>query len=150
MLPASPKIFYGRDEEVAHITNTITRSKPARITICGAEGVGKTAVALAASHSSEISEMFGVHRYFVECDGAKDAKQLVAAMAVSLGVDSTSKKHVIRHLNTIATETTPVLVVLDALDRAWKPHENRSDVEDFLSLLADILHLTLIVSFVLF
>ncbi|KAJ6533494.1 hypothetical protein B0H19DRAFT_442701 [Mycena capillaripes] len=146
MLPASPKIFYGRDEEVAHVTNTITRSKPARITICGPEGVGKTAVALAASHSAEISQMFGIHRYFVECDDAKDAKQLVAAMARCLQVDSTSKKHVIRHLTAIGTEETPVLVVLDALDRAWKPHENRNDVEDFLSLLADLQHLTLIVT----
>ncbi|KAJ7921780.1 hypothetical protein B0H13DRAFT_1866385 [Mycena leptocephala] len=144
VLPASPKIFYGREEELTHVVNTITQSKPARIAICGADGLGKTALALAASHSSDVSQMFGIHRYFVECEGAKDPKQLVAALATHLGVESTSKKHVIRHLSTLATETTPVLVVLDALDRAWMPHENRSDVEDFLSLLADLQYLTLI------
>ncbi|KAJ6549900.1 hypothetical protein B0H19DRAFT_1073806 [Mycena capillaripes] len=138
MLPAPPKIFYGRDDEVEHaVFNITTRSQPARITICGAEGMGKTALALA---------VFGVHRYFVECEGAKDAKQLVAALARCLGIDSTSKKHVIRHLTTIGTEETPVLVVLDALDQAWKPYENCSDVEDFLSLLADLQHLALIVT----
>jgi Cdc6-like AAA superfamily ATPase len=146
MLPASPKIFYGREEELTHVVNTITQSKPARIAICGADGLGKTAVALATSHSSEVSQMFGIHRYVVECEDAKDSKQLIAALAAHLGVESTSKKHVIRHLSTLATETTPVLVVLDALDRAWKPHENRSDVEDFLSLLADLQYLTLIAS----
>ncbi|KAJ7933459.1 hypothetical protein B0H13DRAFT_2306871 [Mycena leptocephala] len=125
MLPASPKIFYGRKEELTHVVNMITQSKPARIAICGADGLGKTALALATSHSSEVSQMFGIHRYFVECEDAKDSKQLIAALAAHLG-------------------TTPVLVVLDALDRAWKPHENRSDVEDFLSLLADLPYLTLI------
>ncbi|KAJ7819362.1 hypothetical protein B0H14DRAFT_2600689 [Mycena olivaceomarginata] len=144
MLPASSKIFYGRDEQVQHLTRTITLSKPARVAICGAEGLGKTAVALAASHSPEISQMFGVHRYFVECDGARDPKQLVAAIAIHLQLEGTGRKHVIRHLTALATEETPVLIVLDALDRAWKPYENRSDVEDFLSLLADLQHLTLI------
>jgi hypothetical protein len=105
-------------------------------------------MALAASHSPEISQMFGIRRYFVECEGTKDAHQLVAALGTHLGVESTSKKHVIRCLSTLATETMPVLIVLDTLDRVWKLHENRSDVEDFLSLLIDLHHLTLIVSYV--
>ncbi|KAJ7719128.1 hypothetical protein B0H16DRAFT_1739598 [Mycena metata] len=147
MLPASPKIFHGRDEEIKHVINTITRSSPAaRVTICGAEGIGKTAVALAASHSAELAEMFKDHRYFIECEGATDNKQLAATLANTLALEGRGKKHVIRHLTAIATETTPVLIVLDALDRAWKPHENRSDVEDFLSLLADLPHLTLVVT----
>ncbi|KAJ7841727.1 hypothetical protein B0H14DRAFT_3869093 [Mycena olivaceomarginata] len=144
VLPASPKIFYGRDQEITNITNLIIHSKPARIAICGAEGLGKTAIALAASHSPEISQMFGARRYFFECDGARDYKQLLAVIALQLGLEGTGRKHVIRHLTALAAEQTPVLVVLDALDRAWKPHDNRTDLEDFLSLLADIQHLTLI------
>ncbi|KAJ7745178.1 hypothetical protein B0H14DRAFT_3897545 [Mycena olivaceomarginata] len=128
-----PQIFYGRDEDIRLLTNLTTIWKPARIAICGAEGLGKTAVALAASHSPEISQMFGVHRYFVECDGARDVKQFIEAIAIHLRLEGTSKKG-----------ETPVLLVLDGLDRAWKPHENRSDVEDFLSVLADLQHLTLI------
>ncbi|KAJ7105826.1 hypothetical protein C8R44DRAFT_745484 [Mycena epipterygia] len=172
MLPASPKIFYGREEEVKHLVNTIMRADPitgaARIAICGAEGVGKTAVALAAAHSPEVSQLFGQQRYFVECDGATDAKQLVCAIALALGLESTGKKPVIRQLTALGgggetktvegeekkegegeekeKEKKPVLLVLDALDRAWKPHENRSAVEDFLSLLADLQHVTLIVT----
>ncbi|KAJ7311763.1 hypothetical protein DFH08DRAFT_450261 [Mycena albidolilacea] len=149
MLPASPKIFYGRDEEIQHLTKLMTLSAPARIVVCGAEGLGKTSVAVAASHSPEISQMFGQHRYFVECEGATDVKQLVAAIAQHLNLEGTSRKHVIRHLGGLAKEgeaAPPVLLVLDALDRAWKPHENRNDVEDFLSLLADLQHLTLMVT----
>ncbi|KAJ7807908.1 hypothetical protein B0H14DRAFT_2525517 [Mycena olivaceomarginata] len=147
MLPASPKIFYGRDNEIQHLTKSITLSKPARIAICGAEGLGKTTLALAASHSPEISQMFGVHRYFVECEGARDGRQLIAAIAAHLNLEKSSRKHIIRHLSAISTETTPVLLVLDALDCAWKPYENRNDVEDTLSLLSDLMHLTLMVTF---
>ncbi|KAJ7156415.1 hypothetical protein C8R46DRAFT_431335 [Mycena filopes] len=151
MLPASPKIFYGRDEEVAHIINTITRSTSAsapRISVCGAEGIGKTAVALAALHSAELTAHFTDQRYFVNCDGASDSKQLVAVLASHFGLQSGGggKKRVVRHLTALATEASPVLLVLDALERAWKPHENRNDVEDLLSLLADSQYLTLIVT----
>ncbi|KAF7378172.1 hypothetical protein MSAN_00241700 [Mycena sanguinolenta] len=90
--------------------------------------------------------MFGVHRYFIECTGTRDAKQLVAVVAFNLGLEGHGRNDVIRHLTSIATESTPVLLVLDALDRAWKPHENRNDVEDFLSLLADLPYLTLVVT----
>ncbi|KAJ7137206.1 hypothetical protein C8R44DRAFT_869265 [Mycena epipterygia] len=172
MLPASPKIFYGR-EEVKHLVNTIMRTAPttgaARIAICSAEGVGKTALALAAAHSPEVSQLFGPQRYFIECEGATDAKQLVGAIALALGLESTGRKPVVRQLTALGggeetktsegetakegeeekekeKEKKPVLLVLDALDRAWKPHENRSAVEDFLSLLADLQHVTLIVS----
>ncbi|KAF8179579.1 hypothetical protein K438DRAFT_1768940 [Mycena galopus ATCC 62051] len=171
MLPASPKIFYGRDEEVQHLTKLITLSQPARIALCGPEGIGKTSLALATSHTSEAAQLFGPHRYFIECDAAHDAKQLVAVIAAHLGLEGRGRKHVIRHLASLATtatteegktegevegksetegekqkEKTRVLVVLDALDSAWKPHETRSDVEDFLSLLADLQHVTVIVT----
>ncbi|KAJ7713382.1 hypothetical protein B0H16DRAFT_1810487 [Mycena metata] len=131
MLPASPKVFHGREEEISHIISLITRSEPARIAICGAEGMGKTAVAVAASNSPELAEIFKDHRYFVDCEDATDNKQLVATIANQLALEGTGKKHVFRHLEATATEETPVLLVLDALDRAWKPRENRSDVEDF-------------------
>ncbi|KAJ7768129.1 hypothetical protein DFH07DRAFT_306853 [Mycena maculata] len=146
MLPASPKIFYGREEEVKHVVNTMKHSKPARITICGADGVGKTAIALCATHHPDISEMFGVHRYFVECEGATDVKQLCAAIAMSLGLESLGRKSVTRHLTAIATEENPALLVLDALDRSWRPHETRNDVEDFVSLLADQQYVTIVVT----
>ncbi|KAJ7104902.1 hypothetical protein C8R44DRAFT_987793 [Mycena epipterygia] len=154
MLPASPKIFYGRDDEVTHIVNTIIESNPARIAICGAEGVGKTAVALAIIHNPPISKMFGVHRYFIECNGARSASQVATAIAsqvataiaTHMGLESTEKRAVIRYLSAIATEETPVLLVLDDLDRAWKPHESRSAVEDFLSLLADLPHVILVIT----
>ncbi|KAK7044398.1 hypothetical protein R3P38DRAFT_2878571 [Favolaschia claudopus] len=198
MLPSSPKIFYGRDDEVKHLVKTIithacpsssvpsnSTSTPsaARICVLGAPGLGKTALALAASHSSEVSALFGPQRYFVDCEGdsvakVRDLKTLVTVIAAQIGLEEEQRgrKHVKRRLealtkapvkevkpegtegNTIVegqepaqaaeveAEGTPVLLVLDALDRAWEPLQNRSDIEDFLSILADIKWLTLLVT----
>ncbi|KAJ7061104.1 hypothetical protein C8F01DRAFT_1138931 [Mycena amicta] len=179
---------------------------PARITICGAPGIGKTALALAAAHHPRVAAKFDGRRYFVECESAEDPKALVACVAKALGLEGerVGRKHVVRFLkgekdkaigrresvessmdaakDTVAptptrSDTTdsstssatavsadsyatladqqpepekkdpePILLILDAIDRAWKPHINRNDVEDFLSLLADIQHLTLLVT----
>lgn len=41
VLPAKPSIFYGRQEVVDNIIETIEARKPARVAILGAGGVGK-------------------------------------------------------------------------------------------------------------
>lgn len=111
-----------------------------------------------------MSQLFRPQRYSVECDGATDAKQLVGAIALVL--ESTGEKLVIRQFTGLAGRGDEYggkgdgegggggegegeesrLLVLDTLDHAWKPHENQSVVEDFLSLLADLQHITLIVN----
>ncbi|KAK7039695.1 hypothetical protein R3P38DRAFT_2901466 [Favolaschia claudopus] len=198
MLPSSPKIFYGRDEEVKHLVKTIiTHAYPsssvpsnstsapsaARICVLGAPGLGKTALALAASHSPEVSALFGPQRYFVDCESdsvakVRDLKTLVTAIAAQIGLEEEQRgrKHVKRRLEALTkapvkevkpegtegntsvegqgpaqaaeaeAEGTPVLLVLDALDRAREPLQNRSDIEDFLSILADIKWLTLLIT----
>ncbi|CAK5271726.1 unnamed protein product [Mycena citricolor] len=146
MLPASPKIFYGREDELRRIVAAITTSQPARVCICGPNGIGKTVVALAASHHADISIMFGGRRYFVECTGAKDPKHLVAMVSQALGVVGAGRKRLIRCLTSLAADETPILLILDGLESAWKPHQHRNDVEDLLALLADINYLTLLVT----
>ncbi|KAF7308911.1 hypothetical protein MKEN_01091600 [Mycena kentingensis (nom. inval.)] len=303
LLPASPKIYYGRDEELKHVVELIVDPKPppavvvpttpvspwatwspstpsspysssfsstyrpltpssttfsypfrsqtpttppatppatpkkeapvgpARICIYGPAGIGKTALALAATHHARVQTKFGVKRYFIECEGAEDPRGLVECMGRALGLEREaeegkekpriSKKHIVNFLTgrdkekeqermrrkgsldstrsnstnsdagkdtqlpspppptparsdsaesssssataasgdsdaTLADgavaavpekkEPEPILLILDGLDRVWKPHVHRNDVEDFLSLLADIQHLTLLVT----
>jgi hypothetical protein len=119
----------------------------ARIAIVGPDGVGKTALTLAAAHDPAIRERFGENRFFVDCTTAGDGKQLISLLAAQLGLEEPAgRKMIIKHLTATATAEAPALVVLDAIGRAWKPFEYRNDVEDFLSLLADLEHVTLIVS----
>ncbi|CAK5270868.1 unnamed protein product [Mycena citricolor] len=146
MLPASPKIFYGREAELKHVVEAITASQPARVSICGPEGIGKTAIALTASHHPKVSAIFGSRRFFIECAGANNPKHLVAGISQCLGLQGASRKRVIRYLVSLAAEKMPILLVLDGLETVWKPHKHRDDVEDFLSLLVDIKELTLIVT----
>ncbi|KAJ7626172.1 hypothetical protein FB45DRAFT_75915 [Roridomyces roridus] len=168
LLPASPKIFYGRTDQLMHVVNAIllaSSSSPARITISGPVGIGKSALALAAAHSSSCASLFGVNRYWVDCGSAMDAKQLVARIAIALGLEKYGRKAVMRAFGGLGNHgiqegegkegddadkpkvpPAPALLVLDALDAPWAPLANRSDVEDFLSLLADLSHLTLIVT----
>ncbi|KAJ7614971.1 hypothetical protein FB45DRAFT_1064584 [Roridomyces roridus] len=172
LLPASPKIFYGRTDQLTHVVNAIllacspSSSSPARITISGPVGIGKSALALAAAHSSSCASLFGVNRYWVDCGSAMDAKQLVARIAIALGLEKYGRKAVMRAFGGLGSlgiqeegevkegdegdkpkaPPAPALLVLDALDAPWAPLANRSDVEDFLSLLADLSHLTLIVT----
>ncbi|KAJ7185144.1 hypothetical protein GGX14DRAFT_485706, partial [Mycena pura] len=76
VLPASPKIFHGRAEELAHVVNTIlapapassssaAAPTPARITIPGPAGIGKSALALAAAHHPAVAAHFAARRFFV-------------------------------------------------------------------------------------
>ncbi|KAJ7263467.1 hypothetical protein C8J57DRAFT_437209 [Mycena rebaudengoi] len=148
-IPAPPEIFHGREEEVSRVVNTILHSKSARIAIVGPDGVGKTAIVLVASHDPEVCKLFGQNRFFVDCTPAADGKQLISLIANQLGIALESgpgRKPIIKHLTAISTAETPVLIILDAIGEAWTPYENRNDVEDFLSLLADLEHVTLIVT----
>jgi hypothetical protein len=45
------------------------------------------------------------------------------------------------------SKKSPCLLILDNLDTAWEPIQARDAVEEFLSLLTEVSHLALIVSF---
>ncbi|KAJ7075622.1 hypothetical protein C8R43DRAFT_1143782, partial [Mycena crocata] len=85
--------MYGRDEQVKHIGKTIMRSRPACICLADAESIGKTAVAVAAAHSPELSAIFGVQRYFIDCEVARGGKALVAMIATTLQFEGRGRKH---------------------------------------------------------
>jgi len=130
---------------VKHTVSTLLNSKPARIAILGADGVGKSSLALATLHQPEVASAFGVHRFYVSCDSATCAKELGSVLTKHFGLDDNGKpiKSIVRHLAALAT---PMVLVLDGIDNCWRPHEKRGEVEDFLSLLADIQHLSLVVT----
>lgn len=146
MLPSEPKIFHGRESELSEILKLFMQETP-RIAILGPGGMGKTSLARAVLHHSEIVARYEQHRFFVTCDSTSTKTELVALVGAHLGLEPGKDltKPIIRHL----TSKESCLLILDNLETVWESENTRREVEEFLSLLTDVTHLALIVSFVL-
>ncbi|KAJ7181194.1 P-loop containing nucleoside triphosphate hydrolase protein [Mycena filopes] len=143
LLPSKPKIFHGRESELQHIIKVLAQEAP-RIAILGGGGMGKTSLARAALHHSGTCSKFQA-RFFVSAEAATTVVELAALIGLHLGLDPGPNliRPVVRYF---ARETSPCLLVLDNLETPWEPLQSRSAVEDFLSLLADVNHLALIIT----
>jgi hypothetical protein len=143
MLPSEPKIFHGRELEMAQIL-TLFHGKTPRIAILGPGGIGKTSLARAVVHHTEVVAKYEQHRFFVACASASTNIELAAIIGAHLGLqpgkDLTGP--VIQYL----TNSPPSLLILDNLETLWEPIELRGEIEEFLSLLTDVAHLALMVS----
>ncbi|KAJ7912943.1 P-loop containing nucleoside triphosphate hydrolase protein, partial [Mycena leptocephala] len=140
--PASPKIFHGRESELKDLIS-ILRCDPVRAAIMGPGGMGKTALAMAALHHPAIIEKYNL-RHFISCESANSSADMVGIIGSHLGLDPSNllSKTILHHL----AQCGPCLVVLDNLETPWESIESRGQVEDFLSLLADIKSLALLVT----
>ncbi|KAJ7759052.1 P-loop containing nucleoside triphosphate hydrolase protein, partial [Mycena metata] len=143
MLPAEPKIFCGRESEVADILKNIRESTP-RIAILGAGGMGKTSLAQTVLHREEIVIRYQENRLFVPCDTAASKVELAGLIGAHLGMKA--GKDLTRAVIHRLSEGPPTLLILDNLETVWEPAESRKEVEEFLSLLADMPSLTLIIT----
>ncbi|KAJ7817531.1 P-loop containing nucleoside triphosphate hydrolase protein, partial [Mycena leptocephala] len=142
-LPSEPKIFHGRESELFDILQVFKKGTP-RIAILGSGGMGKTSLARAIVHHPEISARYKCHRFFVACDSAGSEVELAALIAGHLGLKTGKNltQPVVKHF----TSSPPSLLILDNLETSWEPIESRSDIENFLSLLTDVEHLSLIIT----
>ncbi|KAJ6572399.1 hypothetical protein DFH09DRAFT_1152872 [Mycena vulgaris] len=139
MLPAKPKIFYGRETELETLLQNLAQDSP-RVAILGAGG--KANLARAALHHPDITTKYA-QRFFVPCDSATTRIDIAAVVGSHLGLEPGKDltKSVVQHFS-----NGPLcLLVLDNLETAWEPIESRGGVEDFLSLLTDLPHLALLV-----
>ncbi|KAJ7843382.1 P-loop containing nucleoside triphosphate hydrolase protein [Mycena leptocephala] len=134
MLPSAPKIFHGRDKELAEIMAVLANKSP-RIAILGGGGMGKTSLARAALHHPDTVLKYE-HRFFVAADSATTSIELAAQIGMYLGIKPGKDltKPVVRFLS----GKTSCLLILDNLETPWEPVQSRPGVEEFLSLLADI------------
>ncbi|KAJ7692999.1 P-loop containing nucleoside triphosphate hydrolase protein [Mycena rosella] len=142
LLPATPKIFYGRDGELHKLIHLLLQD-PARVAILGPGGIGKTSLALAALHHPDVSARY-INRHFVSCESAASPDELVSSIVSHLGLEPSrnAPKHIFRHF----LSGPPSVLLLDNLETAWEPLASQSQVEEVLSLLTDIPHLTLLVT----
>jgi hypothetical protein len=145
MLPPPPQIFHGRESELEEVVQILVQDSP-RIVILGAGGIGKTSLAIAALHNSQIGAKYS-RLYFVSCHSSPGCAELVSAIAKHVGVAKGSGQS--GKLVTYFTHSPPSLLILDNFETPWEAASSRCEVEEFLALLADIPHLALLVSVII-
>ncbi|KAJ7888451.1 hypothetical protein B0H13DRAFT_2277398 [Mycena leptocephala] len=143
MLPSEPKIFHGRDSELSDILQLFSQGTP-KIAILGAGGMGKTSLARAVIHHTEITERYNQHRFFVACDPAATQVELAALIGAHVGLKP--GKDLTHLVIQYFSSSSDSLLILDNLETLWEPVESRGKIEEFLSLLTGVDHLALVIT----
>ncbi|KAJ6603320.1 hypothetical protein DFH09DRAFT_1458747 [Mycena vulgaris] len=142
MLPARPKIFHGRDSELADILNSL-KQETVRIAILGGGGMGKTSLARAVLHHPHVVAKYEL-RLFVPCDSATTSSDLAVLLGSYIGLKP--GRHLQRLVVDHFSRRTTSLLILDNLEASWDAMDSRRDVEEFLSLLTGVQHLALMIT----
>ncbi|KAK7039773.1 NB-ARC domain-containing protein [Favolaschia claudopus] len=142
LLPPIPKIFHGRDAELDALVRLLLQDS-ARVTILGPGGIGKTSLATTALHHPEVSAKYP-HQYFVSCESANNHDSLLSTIASHVGVTPSRNpaKQILRHFS--GAEAS--ILLLDNFETSWEPLASRAHVEEFLSLLADVSQLAILIT----
>jgi Cdc6-like AAA superfamily ATPase len=143
LLPATPKIFRGREAELSAILQ-LFRTETPRIAILGAGGMGKTSLSKAVLHHPEMASRYDQHRVFVSCDTLSNSIQLASLIGAHIGLKPGKDltQAVLHHFSI----GPPTLLVLDNLETIWEPEESRAHVEKFMCHLTDVEQLAISVS----
>jgi hypothetical protein len=105
--------------------------------------MGKTSLARAVVHHTDIRVKYEQHRFFVACDSVTTKLELTALIGAHIGLKP--GKDLTQPVFQYFSSSASSLLILDNLETLWEPAKSRPDVEEFLSLLTGVRHLALMV-----
>jgi tetratricopeptide (TPR) repeat protein len=131
-LPARPRCF-GREAEILELVETLCSDPPRPVPVLGPAGAGKSTIALAALHDSQVAERFGKRRWLVRCQGAASRDSLVEAIARVVCPEAIQplESKILQ-----ALDEAPAVLVLDNLEAPWE--QDTAAVEELLGDLAAV------------
>jgi tetratricopeptide (TPR) repeat protein len=144
-LPPTPAIV-GRGTELDSLTASMLATPPDPLAVLGPLGMGKTTVCVAALNRPEAISKFGERRFFVRCEEAKGAGDLVTNLAGQLDLtrgDDESDLSLQRRVCEVLGQA-PAALVLRYLDTPWAGTPRST--EQFLLALAGVPGLALFVT----
>ncbi|KAJ7749035.1 hypothetical protein DFH07DRAFT_775509 [Mycena maculata] len=150
-LPPMLQIFYGRDSQLSGLVQMFAHPQQAHAVLMGQGGAGKSSLALALMHQSQIKETYRHQRFFVKCESAKGSSDLLSCLASAMGLPVTregtkSSGYKETIFASLGCSQVPALIVFDNLDGAWDPPATRLEVEDLLTELSNILTVSLLIT----
>ncbi|KAF7325575.1 ATPase-AAA-core domain-containing protein [Mycena kentingensis (nom. inval.)] len=145
LIPANPNIFHGRDAELAHIMDVFAHNACPSLVILGPGGIGKTSLARAVLHHSDIRAKYPPKCcIYTSGDTALNPQEVLVGVARGLGLEPGRNPR--GEIASYLAGKAPHLLVLDNLETVWEPTEFRREVETILAFLAGIENVALLVT----
>ncbi|KAI0040577.1 TPR-like protein [Auriscalpium vulgare] len=148
-IPAKPGSLLGRENYIKSAMTAILSNlhRPARISIMGPGGIGKTSLALTILHDDAITQVFKDKIYFVSCEYCTSLDTLVANLCSVLICDSyetsISEEIMLQHLE----EQSNCLLCLDNFESVWDCNAaEKHAIEAFIAKIASLSSVTLIIT----
>jgi len=119
----------------------------ARLVIGGPGGIGKTSVALAIFHSSELDDTFPpTRRFFVPCQSVTTASTFLSTIASSLGVKISQGDTMALVMEKLKSESAPLLLLLDNGESFWFDNEIQPHARTILQHICNVHSVTLLLT----
>ena len=113
--PAPPQLFFGRDDLVQKVVNTVLRRS--NVALIGMGGIGKTSIAKVVTNDASIAERFGTGRYFIKCDDFNASyDNFLDRVAQVLGAKGTSHQAVTMNTLRQFLQKSDILLVFDNVE----------------------------------
>ncbi|KAJ7095551.1 P-loop containing nucleoside triphosphate hydrolase protein, partial [Mycena epipterygia] len=142
MLPPPPQIFHGRESELQDVVGLLKQDS-AWIAILGPGGIGKTSLARAIIHHSDVTAQYS-SCYFVPCHSALTCSDLILTIASQIGLEK--GPNLAGRIVQYFKHSPPSLLVLDNFETVWEPIGSRADAEAFLSLIGTVTHMAVLIT----